>query len=337
MTDPRGEALQPFSRQQLDATLADLKEMWAALVAVAMSVPGAKEVLVPRKDLPETIEMIFAQAATNAVPHEDLMLTIWKDGSYLCQSVEGDREVQMTTDWFVSIPLVAGYHALQSATPEVESTKVSELKRQLAAEREHGRLLQAQVDAFARPAPERSGVGVVEALDIMNGLQPATPRSEPANARATACLHACEGLDTSDLAGNDRGWLAQVVHSAALVESQLNYALRACCAGNTDDDEPVRCQSYEASEQSQPCPRGRCVMAEPEEAPQSERQASGTAKVPEGWKLVPIHPTEAMLDRAEEACFADVKRKTAFKHLKAQWREMLAAAPSPAGNNGSAT
>lgn len=80
--------------------------------------------------------------------------------------------------------------------------------------------------------------------------------------RTTAALHACEGLDTVDLAKNKRGWLAEVVHSAAGVENELNHALRACCAGNTDDDEPARCQSYEASEQAQPCPRGCCVMAD---------------------------------------------------------------------------
>ena len=115
-----GGAPEPFSRQELDATLADLKQMWGTLADLAMSVPGAKEVIGPRKDLPETIDMIFAQAATNGVPHEELMLTVWKDGSYLCQSVEDDRAIQMTTDWFVSIPLVAGYHALQSATPANE-------------------------------------------------------------------------------------------------------------------------------------------------------------------------------------------------------------------------
>ncbi len=80
--------------------------------------------------------------------------------------------------------------------------------------------------------------------------------------RTAAALHACEGLDTSDLAGNDNGWLAEVVHGAARVESELNSALRSRCAGNTDDDEPVCCQSYEASEQAAPCPRGCCVMAE---------------------------------------------------------------------------
>ena len=85
---------------------------------------------------------------------------------------------------------------------------------------------------------------------------------EESAARAVACLHACDGLDTVDLAKNARGWIADVVLKAAGVESQLNYALRSCCAGNTEDCEPVRCQSYEASEQSEPCPRGRCVMAD---------------------------------------------------------------------------
>jgi hypothetical protein len=275
MTDPRGEALQPFSRQQLDATLADLKEMWAALVAVAMSVPGAKEVLVPRKDLPETIEMIFAQAATNAVPHEDLMLTIWKDGSYLCQSVEGDREVQMTTDWFVSIPLVAGYHALQSATPEVESTKVSELKRQLAAEREHGRLLQAQVDAFARPAPERSGVGVVEALDIMNGLQPATQRSEP-----VAWRYLRKGTDSETL----------IFQSPDKVTRPQDYDITPLYA-----------------------------------APFSETPAGGTAKVPEGWKLVP-------LKLYEDTRLVMIQCEAGDWSFEEGWGRLLSSCPPPPGH-----
>lgn len=106
----------------------------------------------------------------------------------------------------------------------------------------------------------------------------ATRLSSPSHiepSRVDAALHACEGLDTVDLAKNDKGWLADVVLGASCVESQLNRALRACCAGNTDEDEPVRCQSYEASEQNKPCPRGRCVMAEPE-AVCSECKGAGT-------------------------------------------------------------
>lgn len=39
--------------------------------------------------------------------------------------------------------------------------------------------------------------------------------------RATAALHACEGLDTADLSGNRKGWLAEIVNDAAKVESEL--------------------------------------------------------------------------------------------------------------------
>jgi hypothetical protein len=39
--------------------------------------------------------------------------------------------------------------------------------------------------------------------------------------RSSAALHACEGLDTPDLAGNKAGWLAEVVHAAAGVEAEL--------------------------------------------------------------------------------------------------------------------
>lgn len=42
----------------------------------------------------------------------------------------------------------------------------------------------------------------------------------------------------------------------------LKIALRARCPGNGDGPDPVECQSYEASEQGQPCPPGCCVMAE---------------------------------------------------------------------------
>lgn len=42
----------------------------------------------------------------------------------------------------------------------------------------------------------------------------------------------------------------------------LKEAMRARCPGNGDDGDPVLCQSFEASEQSRPCPPGCCVMAE---------------------------------------------------------------------------
>lgn len=47
------------------------------------------------------------------------------------------------------------------------------------------------------------------------------------------------------------------------------------CAGNKDSTIKVRCQSYEASEQSQPCPRGHCVMAQEDDAPSEGRTRQG--------------------------------------------------------------
>ena len=68
----------------------------------------------------------------------------------------------------------------------------------------------------------------------------------------------------------------------------------------------------------------------------SETAPSGTAKVPEGWKLVPIKPTQIMLENAWAAVWTqttgesdhDVERN---EHA-AKWEAMLAAAPTPDGN-----
>lgn len=81
--------------------------------------------------------------------------------------------------------------------------------------------------------------------------------------RTAAALHACEGLDTADLAGNEKGWLAGIVDDTHRVERDLNSALRARCPGNGDgEDCIVECQLYEASEQRDPCPPGCCSMAD---------------------------------------------------------------------------
>ena len=68
----------------------------------------------------------------------------------------------------------------------------------------------------------------------------------------------------------------------------------------------------------------------------SKTPPSGTAKVPEGWKLVPIKPTQIMLENAWAAVWTqttgesdhDVERN---EHA-AKWEAMLAAAPTPDGN-----
>lgn len=98
------------------------------------------------------------------------------------------------------------------------------------------------------------------ALSALRGTAPA--------ARATAAMHACEGLDTADLQGNEKGWLAGLVNDVHRIEQKNNSLLDAVCVGNKGCDLKARCQSYEASEQAHPCPAGRCVMAE--ESPVSE-------------------------------------------------------------------
>lgn len=110
---------------------------------------------------------------------------------------------------------------------------------------------------FAQAVQDREQRLTAEVMELRQAA-----RAAPSAERERAALHACEGLDTTDLAGNERGWLSEVVRSAARVECDLNDALRACCPGNGDDDQPVRCQSYEASEQANPCPPGCCVMAD---------------------------------------------------------------------------
>ena len=53
------------------------------------------------------------------------------------------------------------------------------------------------------------------------------------------------------------------------LQKEEQRLLDAVCVGNHDCEIKVRCQSYEASEQNQPCPAGRCVMAEPESSEQT--------------------------------------------------------------------
>ena len=57
-------------------------------------------------------------------------------------------------------------------------------------------------------------------------------------------------------------------------------------------------------------------------APLSETPAGGTAKVPEGWKLVPVEPTQHMMRAVE----------LGPSNARYVYRAMLAAAPSPDGN-----
>lgn len=50
-----------------------------------------------------------------------------------------------------------------------------------------------------------------------------------------------------------------------------------------------------------------------------ERALGRLEAIPEGWKLVPVEPTEAMLDKVDEPCAV----------ISNWWGEMLSAAPEP--------
>lgn len=49
--------------------------------------------------------------------------------------------------------------------------------------------------------------------------------------------------------------------------------------------------------------------------------------VPEGWRLVPIEPTQAMIDAVVENSFLHESREKFEIITRSDWRDMLAAAP----------
>jgi len=328
MTDPRGEALQPFSRQQLDSVLADLKEMWGALADLAMSVPGAKEVIGPRKDLPETIDMIFAQAATNAAPHEGLMLTVWKDGSYLCQSVEDDREVQMTTDWFVSIPLVAGYQALQSATAATPANARAVAEDAVA----RAAIVITQSPLIDAPKlPPVCWEGLARAV-LEAAALPDAPQAAPSFETIRDAIAVRMGGHTISVFDAEAwttflGLLRQVKASecalpaSAEVESTKVADLKRQLAAERDGR--MRAEALVDD------------TRRANESLRSETVPSGTAKVPEGWKLVPVEPTTDILKAGISAFNKGTEAEgfiNGIGQLERAYRAMLAAAPSPDGN-----
>ena len=64
--------------------------------------------------------------------------------------------------------------------------------------------------------------------------------------------------ETVTLTRREYDLLRSALRDAQYVPALLNLR----CPGNNGCDDPVQCQSYEASEQSAPCPAGCCVMAE---------------------------------------------------------------------------
>ena len=125
--------------------------------------------------------------------------------------------------------------------------------------------LRAELEALravpAGDAPERGAVR--QMLHLMRRLRPMISHIEKVRQAAFSSgqkRYATEGGGELQVVSLKFAiLLAQQVEE---LERELAEARRACCPGNGDDPEPVRCQVFEASEQAQPCPPGCCVMAE---------------------------------------------------------------------------
>jgi len=67
-----------ITREELAEILADTKQMWEALAAVALQVPGTSEIVRPRAKLPQVIDMVFEQAASasSEIAPPDLMAAL---------------------------------------------------------------------------------------------------------------------------------------------------------------------------------------------------------------------------------------------------------------------
>ena len=65
--------------------------------------------------------------------------------------------------------------------------------------------------------------------------------------------------------------------------------------------------------------------------PAAEREAPGGVVVPEGWKLVPVEPTDDIWAAFD---YYNGDKRTGYDTWREAWAEMLAAAPPPSANIG---
>jgi hypothetical protein len=63
----------------------------------------------------------------------------------------------------------------------------------------------------------------------------------------------------------------------------------------------------------------------------NEMEATNYPEIPEGWKLVPVEPTDEMLNHFSGTNFRDLNPSKMAEEIAAYSR-MLAAAPSPKGD-----
>ena len=103
------------------------------------------------------------------------------------------------------------------------------------------------------------------------------------------------------------------------LKHELAEAYRLVCPGNGDEADPVRCQSFEASEQGAPCPPGCCVMADEKDvravlaAIEREDGAAPSAIAPseaeEKWRVVEQMLLEFPSGHDEYGVYTDWKEK----------------------------
>lgn len=89
----------------------------------------------------------------------------------------------------------------------------------------------------------------------------------------------------------------------------------------TNENKPALPESVQRLLGAGDCVESRDLYAWLNDALQA--QASGQAVAPQGWKLVPVEPTEAML-----LAGADAENNEGKTYLRPAWRYMLAAAPA---------
>jgi hypothetical protein len=301
------EAHEPFSRQELDATLADLKQMWGALADLAMSVPGAKEVLGPRKDLPKTIDMIFAQASINASPQSDPVAWRcrgrataqheWEEWRVSSHKPQGPTSARFQMEpLYASLLSASGHRATAEKCAElVENEDCDQTEYTCGTITRCAKAIRA----FAATLPEAP--------------QPATPRSEPTD---------------TDPQGSKRLFLGP---TPEMIEAGAQRLVRVETGEEKWPDAWSKMDVRAARNDAERCWLSMWLAAPSfvsekrailDPSVYDETDQYRQRVVPDGWKLVPVEATSEMLDAG------------GYRHEAYQmWRAMLAAAPSPDGND----
>jgi len=155
-----------ITREELAEILADTKQMWEALAAVALQVPGTSEIVRPRAKLPQVIDMVFEQAASASSEIEPLKQAM-TDGALhawaMCEKARADafKEAAEMCDNYGRNP------DLHRAYPAETADDIAALIRERAAKTNHITHALPSAEQFKKPfSPD--GAAVVECA-VCNG------------------------------------------------------------------------------------------------------------------------------------------------------------------------